>query len=86
MQNDFNQKDYEEIEQKYKYKNQNQDKNQSEDYQLQEEKIEKMSNISFSHTESAAQKYSNPQITRDYSTTKDNQYRLSKKLTAINTQ
>ena len=44
-----------------------------------------MSNISFSHTESATQKYSNPQITRDYSTTKDNQYRLSKKLTAINT-
>jgi hypothetical protein len=49
---------------------------------MDEDKIEKISNISFSHTENTANKYK----MRESSASKEHQYRLSKKLNAINTQ
>ncbi len=74
LHNNFNERDYEEIQQKYKNKN-----------SQEEDRSDKISNISFSHTENTAQKYAKMHMVREGSANKEHQYRLSKRLTAINT-
>jgi hypothetical protein len=74
LHNNFNERDYEEIEEKFKHKN-----------GLEEDRSDKISNISFSHTENTANKYGKVQFVRESSASKEHHYRLSKRLNAINT-